>query len=75
MNTLIKLQYKNSGTIRFYTTAGIKAGIVLSTKYQSSASSLETSGYYSQYDIELTSPEFAGFGEFKELGTSWAEPK
>ena len=75
LNIPVQVQYETSGTIRFYTTAGIKAGIVLSTKYQSSASSLETSGYYSQYDVELTSPEFAGFGEFRELGTSWSEPK
>ncbi len=73
LNIPLQVQYESSGTVRFYAAAGIKAGLVLTSEYQSSATSLETSGYYAQYDVELTSPEFAGFGEFGAVNSSESE--
>ncbi|WP_232764153.1 hypothetical protein [Salegentibacter salinarum] len=60
----LKIQYESTGMTRFYAAAGVKAGLVLDSKYRSSATSLETIGYYPQYDVELADPQFAGFGEF-----------
>jgi hypothetical protein len=73
LNIPLQVQYESSGTARFYAAAGVKAGLVLNSEYQSSATSLGTSGFYSQYDVELTSPEFAGFGEFGAVGNSKSE--
>ncbi|MBI6117933.1 hypothetical protein [Salegentibacter maritimus] len=73
LNIPLQVQYESLGTTRFYAAAGVKAGLVLNSEYQSSAGSLETSGYYSQYDVELTSPTFAGFGEFKAVNNSKSE--
>jgi len=73
LNIPLQVQYESSGTVRFYGAAGVKAGLVLNSQYQSSATSLETSGFYSQYDVELTSPEFAGFGEFAAINNEESE--
>ena len=73
LNIPLQLQYESSGTLRFYAAAGVKAGLVLTSEYQSSATSHETSGYYSQYDVELNSPEFAGFGEFGAINNTESE--
>ena len=73
LNIPLQVQYESSGTVRFYGAAGVKAGLVLNSQYQSSATSLETSGYYPQYDVELTSPEFAGFGEFGAVKNAESE--
>jgi len=63
-NIPLQIQYESLGIIRFYAAAGVKAGLILASKYQNSATSLETSGYYPEYDVELTDPQFAGFGKF-----------
>ncbi|PRX43835.1 outer membrane beta-barrel protein [Salegentibacter salegens] len=73
LNIPLQVQYESSGTVRFHTAAGVKAGLVLTSEYQSSATSLETSGFYPQYDVELTSPEFAGFGEFAAINNTESE--
>ena len=73
LNIPLQVQYESSGTVRFYAAAGVKAGLVLTSEYQSSATSFETSGFYSQYDVELTSPEFAGFGEFGAINNAESE--
>ncbi|TDN82738.1 outer membrane protein with beta-barrel domain [Salegentibacter sp. 24] len=72
-NIPLHIQYESLGMTRFYAAAGIKAGLVLDSKYTSRTTSLETSGYYPQYDVELTDPEFAGFGEFGAVINSESE--
>ncbi|SFG24543.1 MULTISPECIES: outer membrane beta-barrel protein [Salegentibacter] len=64
LNIPLQIQYESQGMTRFYAAAGVKAGFVLDSKYKSKTLSLQTNGYYPQYDVELTDPEFAGFGEF-----------
>jgi len=70
LNIPLQIQYESSGMTRFYAAAGVKAGLVIDSKYQSKTTSLETSGYYPQYDVELTDPEFAGFGQFDQVSNS-----
>ncbi|MGM0934061.1 MAG: outer membrane beta-barrel protein [Bacteroidota bacterium] len=70
LNIPLQIQYESSGMTRFYAAAGVKAGLVVDSKYQSRTTSLETSGYYPQYNVELTEPEFAGFGEFDQVSNS-----
>jgi len=65
LNVPLQIQYETSGATRFYAAAGVKAGIIVEAEYESKLASLTTSGYYPQYDVELTDPEFAGFGEFR----------
>ncbi|TDN83869.1 outer membrane protein with beta-barrel domain [Salegentibacter sp. 24] len=64
MNIPLQVQYETPGKIRFYAASGIKVGVVLKSEYETLYTSLMTSGYYPQYNVELTDPEFAGFGEF-----------
>ena len=64
INVPLKLQYETGNIIRFYAAAGAKVGFVVESEYNMKASSLTTSGYYQQYDVELNNPEFAGFGDF-----------
>lgn len=73
LNVPLQIQYETSGTTRFYAAAGMKAGIVLETEYETKLASLTTSGYYPQYDVELTDPEFSGFGEFGAVNNSKSE--
>ncbi|MBZ9632552.1 outer membrane beta-barrel protein [Salegentibacter sp. LM13S] len=72
-NIPLQIQYESLGMTRFYAAAGVKTGLVLTSEYQSSITSLETSGYYPQYDVELTDPEFAGFGEFGAINNAESE--
>lgn len=72
-NIPLQVQYESLGMTRFYAAAGVKAGLVLASEYQNSATALETSGYYPQYDVELTDPEFAGFGEFGTVNNAESE--
>ena len=69
----LQVQYETGGNIRYYAAGGIKAGIVLDSQFDSQIRSLESSGYYPQYDVELAGPEFAGFGEFGPVKRSGAE--
>lgn len=80
LNIPLLLQYETSGNIRLFLSTGAKVGLRLKASYEVEASSLETSGYYSQYDAELRNPLFAGFGDFGryetgksslDLGTSY----
>jgi len=66
----LQVQYETGGRIRYYAAAGIKAGIILDSEYDHQVGSLETSGYYPQYDVELTGPQFAGFGQFGRIKRS-----
>ena len=67
LNVPIKVQYESTGKLRFYAAGGAKIGFNLNSGYESAISSLMTSGYYSQYDAELSDPQFMGFGEFKSI--------
>ncbi len=69
LNIPLMLQYETSGNIRFFLAAGAKAGFKIKASYEAEASSLVTSGYYSQYDAELKAPLFAGFGNFGKYKT------
>lgn len=42
----LMLQFQTAGRHKFYLAAGAKAGLALSGKYEASAASLETSGYF-----------------------------
>lgn len=67
LNVPFKVQYESTGQTRFYAAGGVKIGLLLKSEYESVISSLTTSGYYSQYDAELSEPEFMGFGTFSDL--------
>ncbi|MBZ9729945.1 YesU family protein [Salegentibacter sp. JZCK2] len=69
LNIPLQIEYESPGMIRFYAAAGVKAGSVVDSKYKSRTTSLENSGYYPQYDVELTDPEFAGFGEISVVNS------
>ncbi|MCM5663216.1 outer membrane beta-barrel protein [Galbibacter mesophilus] len=71
LNFPLTVQYETSGTrTRFYALAGIKAGFVLNSSYQTNITSIKTSGYYAQYNAILNDPEFIGFGTFNDINTS-----
>lgn len=70
LNIPLQIQYESLGMTRFYAAAGVKAGLILDSEYTSETTSLATSGYYPQYDVELTDPEFAGFGEFGAVNSA-----
>ncbi|PKD19486.1 hypothetical protein APR41_16125 [Salegentibacter salinarum] len=73
LNIPLQIQYESLGLTRFYAAAGVKVGLGLASEYNTYATSLETSGYYPQYDVELTDPEFAGFGEFGAVNNAKSE--
>jgi hypothetical protein len=54
-------------TDKFYVAAGVKAGIPLSSKFKNDLNQLQASGYYPQYELTITAPEFMGFGTFNNL--------
>ncbi|MGB8704548.1 MAG: outer membrane beta-barrel protein, partial [Gillisia sp.] len=70
LNVPLKIQYETGNIIRFYAAAGAAVGFVLQSEYNAAASSLNTSGYYPQYNAELSAPMFAGFGDFGRLNTA-----
>ncbi len=65
------LQYESSGTARFFASAGVKVGVLVSSEYEAQAAQLSTAGYYEQYDVLLEAPRFAGFGDFGSY--SWSD--
>jgi hypothetical protein len=69
LNIPLKIQYETGNNIRFYAAAGAKVGFEMQSDYEVSTSSLTTSGYYAQYDAELSVPKFAGFGDFGSVST------
>lgn len=66
----LTIQYETSGSERFYIAAGAKIGLPITATYQTRITSLDASGYYAQYDVELFGPEFAGFGNFRRVESS-----
>ena len=73
INVPIKLQFETEGITRFYASGGVKIGFLIDSKYELSGRNLSTSGYYSQYDVELKKPEFAGFGDFGVINKSGSD--
>ena len=51
----------------FQAAVGGKVGLPLSGKYSSKAAKLHTAGYYSQSDLLIEDPLFAGFGNFNNI--------
>ncbi|WP_189605462.1 hypothetical protein [Salinimicrobium marinum] len=73
LNVPLKIQYETGNITRFYAAAGAKLGFEIQSEYEASASSLTTSGYYEQYDVELSAPGFSGFGNFGPMNASRLE--
>ncbi|SHF54036.1 Outer membrane protein beta-barrel domain-containing protein [Mariniphaga anaerophila] len=68
LNIPVRIQYETLGEkTRFFGAAGFQWGVPLSSRFQSRATNLETSGYYPEWDAVLESPLFAGFGNWNEL--------
>ncbi|SHM29233.1 hypothetical protein [Flavobacterium chilense] len=70
INVPIGIQFETPGTTKLYLAAGAKIGFASSGTYESSIGNLTTSGYYPQYNVELFSPAFAGFGSANDVRTS-----
>jgi len=58
----LMLKYSNDS---YYSAIGIKIGTVLNAGADISYNRLKTEGYYPQYDLILSAPDFQGFGEQK----------
>ncbi|SFO02262.1 Outer membrane protein beta-barrel domain-containing protein [Paenimyroides ummariense] len=59
----LTVQFETSGVVRWYLRTGVLYGLQLgNSKYRQEWNNLTTSGYYPEWDAELTGPEFAGFG-------------
>ena len=66
INVPLQVQYETSGaSTRFYIAGGAQVGFKASASYDGYFKTLSTSGFYSQYNVELFDPEFMGF---KQLG-------
>ncbi|MFD1604338.1 outer membrane beta-barrel protein [Flavobacterium artemisiae] len=70
VNIPIGIQFETPGTSQLYVAAGAKIGFATSGTYESKIQNLTTSGYYPQYNVELLSPAFAGFGSFNDIKSS-----
>ena len=65
LNIPIRVQYETNGSKnRPYASVGVQFGIPLKAQYRGAFSNLETSGYYEQWNAELESPAFMGFGSW-----------
>ncbi|MDR0661638.1 MAG: PorT family protein [Prevotellaceae bacterium] len=64
LNIPLTVKYQTMGKYKFYASGGIKLGIPISSKYEIEKSTLKNTGYYPQWNIELTNQEFMGFGSF-----------
>ncbi|WP_163709379.1 porin family protein [Mangrovibacterium lignilyticum] len=66
LNVPIKVQYETGvgKTVKFFSSAGFAVGFPIGGNYKSRITGLKTAGYYPQWDALLTSPKFAGFGNW-----------
>lgn len=60
VNIPLQVQYE----ALFYGSAGFQMGIPFLSKYKATASGLNTSAYYQQWDATLEAPRFMGFGSW-----------
>ncbi|MDR0228338.1 MAG: PorT family protein [Flavobacteriaceae bacterium] len=69
LNIPITLQYETKGqAVRFFIKTGVLYGIAIQNATSTSTlSQVSTSGYYPQYNAEITSPAFLGFGNFNSI--------
>ncbi len=65
----LMLQFQTGRKHQFYGTLGGKVGIPLNGKYESSATTIQNSGYYTEEDYEYTIQQFMGFGTFTDRDT------
>lgn len=82
LNIPLTVQYETAGSsVRFFIKTGASIGLALKDAQSTTAfNDVQTSGFYSQYNVELTGPMFAGFGKFNTikndqniaLNTRWA---
>jgi|GEM_PF-1530636 len=64
------LEYSGKTPTAFYFRTGLKYSIQLNSQVDITYEKVETSGYFRQWDVELTQPDFAGFGSFDKLSSS-----
>lgn len=65
LNIPIRVQWETAPAPRqLFAATGVQLGIPLYANYSGTYNELETSGYFPQWDAELTSPEFMGFGQW-----------
>lgn len=70
VNIPITIQFETPGTTKLYVAGGAKIGFATNGTYETKIQNLTTSGYYSQYNVELFNPTFAGFGSFNDVKAS-----
>jgi len=66
----LTLEYSGKTQTAFYFRTGLKYSLQLDSQVDISYEKVETSGYFKQWDLVLTQPEFAGFGSFSTLSSS-----
>lgn len=66
----LTIEYSGLGKTAFYFRTGIKYSLQLKNQTNIEYKNLHSSGYFPQWDVELTEPQFAGFGHFELLSSS-----
>ncbi|PTN09036.1 outer membrane beta-barrel protein [Mangrovibacterium marinum] len=65
LNVPLRIQWENNAPgAHLFAAAGLQLGFPVRARYKATAYGLETSGYFPQWDAELTSPRFMGFGSW-----------
>ncbi len=66
LNIPLMMQYqtKEQGNYRFFAAAGFKLGIPLSGKYESKNATIDSKGYYYDWNQTLNEPASLGYGVF-----------
>lgn len=62
VNIPLMLQYQTNGKNKFYIAAGGRVGIPVSVKYKTNESSIISTGYFTEQNVEYSTQEFLGFG-------------
>lgn len=70
INLPVMIEYSGAGKTAFYAKTGIKYSMQLKNEVEMHYSALQTSGYFPQWQLELTEPEFAGFGKFDRFSAA-----
>ncbi len=65
LNIPLRLQWESKAeSTKLFAATGIQLGLPLAANYKATAFGLKTSGYFPQWNAELTSPRFMGFGSW-----------
>lgn len=75
INIPLMLQFQTYGDWKFYARLGAQMSFAYHTAYSVTIENFSTSGYYPQYDIELFSPKFMGFGSYTNFSQGGQELK